>query len=118
MRITYPSRLAGSIARPLAVVLVALPLWATAQSGPSIAGPSMVRASQVAVFVGRGFTANGALSVSITAPGGAETVYGTVAGADGTLSHPVAPRAAGAHTLKVLDPAGKVLAKVTFIAME
>ncbi len=106
------------LAAMAAAALVSLPLWAQAPARPTFAGPSMVRASDVAVFSGRGYAANGALSISVTAPGGAEAVFGTVAGDDGTLTTRVAPRGTGAHTVKVLDAGGRVLARVVLIAME
>ncbi len=118
MRNTSLGRLAGSAAIPVAAILASLPVWAMAQSGPSIAGPSVVRTAEMVVFTGRGFAADSPLSFAVVAPGGAESVYGAVASAQGTVSYQVSPRVAGAHTLKVLDTSGQVLATVKFIVME
>lgn len=97
--------------------LMAAPLTSGAQANkPSFAGPSTARAAQAATFNGSGFAPNSAVSVSVTAAGGAEAHFGAVVRADGSLSHTLVPSVAGPHTLKVLDSSGKVLVTTFFHA--
>ena len=115
---TFP-RFLRTLAFPMAAALTSAIVPIAAQAtGASIAGPSVVRPAEVAVFSGRGFAANAAVSISITTAAGAESVFSAVAGADGTLSYQLSPRAHGLHVLRVLDSSGQELAKVNFIAME
>lgn len=106
-------------ALPLVVVWAGSTIPAAAlAAGASIAGPSVVRQAQTAVFTGSGFAANAALSIAVTAPGGAESVFSAVSGADGTLRHTLSTGASGMHRLRVLDSAGRELAKLDFVAAE
>lgn len=119
MQFTKITRFARMISMAVAVIAAITPIGAMAQAtAASIGGPSLVRTAQAATFTGQGFAANSALSISILAPGGSESVYGAVAGADGTLNYQISPRTVGVHQLRVLDSSGKVLAHANFIAAE
>lgn len=105
--------------RPLSALVLCMPLLVVAQATPpSLSGPSMARAAEVAEFNGRGFTPNAAVSIAIRAPGGAESVYGAVAGADGSLTYRLTPAAAGAYQIKVTDSGGRVIASATFHTLD
>ena len=96
-------------ARRLLLASILAPLALSAQAAPSFAGPSIGHASQPADFVGRGFQPNAAVSVSVTAPGGAEAVYGAVVDAKGVLRYRLTAAQPGTYQLKVLDTGGRML---------
>jgi hypothetical protein len=101
--------------RPVKALVLCMPLLAAAQSAPpSLSGPSMARAAEVAEFNGRGFTPNAAVSIAITQPGGAESVYGAVVAGDGSLTYRLTPSAPGTYQIKVTDSGGRVIARATF----
>lgn len=91
---------------------------ASATYAASFAGPSVMRLNQSAEFNGGGFAANSAVSISVTAPGGAEAHFSTVVGANGKLVYQVAAKSPGVHIVKVLSSAGRTLATTRFIAMQ
>ncbi len=103
---------------PVLPLLVALALGATAVGAQaqklspvaaSLAGPSVVKSSTAAVYSGTGFAPNAALSTAVKAPGGIESHYSAVAGADGKLSYRLQPGTSGVYTITVLDSGGLAL---------
>jgi len=104
--------------RPLAAVLICLPLLAVAQAGKAFfSGPSIATTAQPVVLSGGGFVPDSALSVSVTRPDGAEAHHGAVAATDGTLSFRFLPLRPGLHVVKVLDSSGKTLVTASVAAL-
>ena len=100
---------AGAAACRLVMALPLAPLALAAHGAPGFAGPSLAQTAQRAAFVGQGFQPNAALSVSVTAPGGTEAVYGAVSDAKGVLRYELTPQQPGTYRLRVLDSGGRVL---------
>lgn len=74
-------------------------------------GPSIARVGAEQVFTGGKFKPNLPVTVMVKAPGGQESGYSAVTGADGSLSHAVLPDRRGLYQLKVMDAAGVLLVK-------
>ncbi|NRF67656.1 hypothetical protein HLB44_11735 [Aquincola sp. S2] len=105
---------AAASRKPLSAAFTALILVAASsiQAAPALSGPSTSRVAQATPFTGSGFAPNSALSVAVIAPGAPEAHYSTVADAQGTVRYTLYPAVPGAHTLRVLNSAGKVLISV------
>ncbi|HMC17494.1 MAG TPA: hypothetical protein VKI18_17795 [Albitalea sp.] len=114
MQLKSFARLARAITPPVVALAMSLP-WLV-QAAPTLAGPSVGKVSEAAVFSGSGYVANSAVSISVTLPGGAEATFSAVVAADGSLSYSVAPTDPGVHSLKVLDSGGNTLSSAMFIA--
>lgn len=109
-------RRAPGLSKSLCVGLILLA--ASSAYAASFAGPSVMRLNESAEFNGGGFAANSAVSISVTAPGGAEAHFSTVVGANGKLVYQVAAKTPGVHTVKVLNSSGRTLATARFVAMQ
>jgi hypothetical protein len=94
---------AASIAARTVVVLalgsVAALVYA---AGESLSGPSIAKAREPITFSGSSFTAGQALSVVVTAPSGAQAVYGAVASAEGKLNYQFVPTEVGVYAISVV----------------
>jgi len=108
-----------------ASTLVCLPLLCSAQGiaiakapAPSLAGPSLVQATKGAVFEGRGYPPNTAVSIAMQAPNGVESQFSVMVTPAGTLTYRVPASMAGPHKLSVLDSSGKALASTNFIVTQ
>ena len=89
-----------------------------AQAGVSFAGPTVGRPAEVAVFTGRGFPPNIAVSVSITAPGDSAAVYGATVDARGVLRWQMTPTQPGLHKIQVLTTSGKLIREVALNVLQ
>ncbi len=95
---------------------LALPTLAQKQPA-SLGGPSVIKVSEVATVSGSGLPINAAVTVVVTAPGGANASFGAVTDAEGRLEHRVAATAAGRWKVAVLDSGGRQLAvtRISFL---
>lgn len=93
-------------------------LAAAASAAPQFAGPSMIRAQQSAKFDGRGFGANRALTVVVTAPSGSEAHDSAVTDANGRLKYTATGTERGTYAIKILNDKGKPVASAMFTVME
>jgi hypothetical protein len=107
----------------VALALVCLPLLGVAQvavnaPAPSLAGPSLVQSTKGAVFAGRGFKPNTAVSIALQTPHGVESHLSAMVSADGKVSYHLPVGMPGQHKLSVLDSSGKPLASTNFIVVQ
>lgn len=108
----------------LVFVAFLLPVMVSAQTRkvdaatPSLAGPSLVMASKGAVFTGRGFAPNSAVSISLRSPAGVESHFSAVVAADGSISYRIDSKPVGTYSLKVLDTGGRVISTSNFSVVE
>lgn len=111
-------RFASRFLKSASIVVLAGSLVSVAHGAPSLAGPSMVPASQAVVLNGSGFAANSAVSISVKSPSGTEAHYSAVIGPDGRISYTVQPYAPGTYTVKVLSSGGAPLSETRFHVMQ
>jgi hypothetical protein len=105
------------------LTLLCLPLLCAAQviskaPAPSLAGPSLVQASKGAVFEGRGYKPNTAVSIALKVPNGVESQLSVMVSAEGTVSYRLPSGMAGQYKLSVLDTSGKALASTNFMVVQ
>lgn len=84
---------------------------------PSFSGPSIARVSESATFRGGALPPNAALTVFVTAPGGATAGYGAVADSSGALQYVFAASETGTYTLALADSGGRTLASAVIAVM-
>ena len=99
------------VARTLLVIalgsLTAVAAWA---QSAYFSGPSISKVSAPAKFSGKGFAPNTSVMVMVKAPGGTESGYSAVTGADGAFSYQLVPNQTGPYSIKVADSGGRPLA--------
>lgn len=78
-----------------------------------LAGPSVIKLAEAATVNGHGLPANSAVTVVVTAPGGAKASFGAVTDNQGRLSHRVAAQVSGRWEVAVLSTGGAELAKTS-----
>ena len=103
-----------------AVALASLAAASSAVAAdPYFSGPSITRLATPALFSGRGFTPNLAVTVVISTPQNGYTAsYGAVVGPDGALTYEIVPAVAGPYVVTVTDSGGRPLTKANFTAMQ
>lgn len=101
--------------RMLALVLYATAAASVGAQAPAamLAGPSVIKLAETATVSGNGLPASSAVTVVVTAPGGAQASFGAVTDQQGRLSHRVAAQAAGRWEVAVHSTSGALLAKTT-----
>lgn len=104
-----------SIRRLLALMACATAMAsAGAQQPPAaLSGPSVIKVAEPATVHGNGLPANTAVTVVVTAPGGAKASFGAVTDPQGRVAHRVAAHASGRWEVAVHSSAGALLAKTT-----
>ncbi|WP_137732455.1 hypothetical protein [Pseudaquabacterium pictum] len=101
--------------RALALVLLAAAAATAGAQTPAavLAGPSVIKLAETATVSGNGLPANSAVTVVVTAPGGAKASFGAVTDPQGRVSHRVAANASGRWEVAVHSSAGAELARTT-----